>query len=149
MKFSFREFAARAAQAMGSPAAFAVAVAMVVVWAIAGPYFGFSDSWQLVANTVTTLLTFLMVFLIQATQNRDAKATSVKLDELLRAVEGARTGFAGLDALPDEQIEKLERELQLLARRTGVVPLSRDTELKVKVKLTEDNDAPSGAPHAR
>ena len=110
---------------MGSPAAFGAAVVLVVVWGAGGPYFDFSDRWQLIANTVTTLLTFLMVFLIQATQNRDAKATSVKLDELLRAVKGARTGFADLDALSDEQISKLEHELQRLGERVGVAPLGK------------------------
>jgi low affinity Fe/Cu permease len=138
----FRAFAAGTAQAMGSPAAFAIAVAIVVIWAIAGPYFEFSDSWQLVANTVTTLLTFLMVFLIQATQNRDAKATSVKLDELLRAVEGARTGFADLDALPDEQIEKLQRELQRLGRREGLAPLPRDGAPRNAAEAAEADAAP-------
>lgn len=110
---------------MGSPAAFGAAVVLVLVWAVAGPYFEFSDRWQLIANTVTTLLTFLMVFLIQATQNRDAKATSVKLDELLRAVKGARTGFADLDALSDDEIAKLEHELQRLGERAGVAPLGK------------------------
>jgi low affinity Fe/Cu permease len=123
MRISFRQFASHAATAMGSPIAFGGAVAFVVVWAVAGPYYRFSDGWQLVANTITTILTFLVVFLVQATQNRDAKATSIKLDELLRAVEGARTGFANLDALSDEDLSRVEAELRKLGRYEGICAL--------------------------
>jgi low affinity Fe/Cu permease len=112
---------------MGSPWAFIVALLCVVVWAVAGPYFDFDEAWQLVINTGTTILTFLMVFLIQATQNRDAKALSIKIDELLRAVQGARTGFVNIGDLSDDDLQKIERELQRLGKREGVSPL-RNTE---------------------
>ena len=113
---------------MGSPWAFLIACVLVVVWALTGPYFGFSDTWQLIINTSTTIGTFLMVFLLQSTQNRDTKAMNIKLDELLRAIEGARTGLADLSDLDDEEVESLERELVNLARETGVdhLPVNHD-----------------------
>ena len=92
MNNAFRRFAHAAAATMGTPWAFLVALAVIVGWAVTGPVFGFSDTWQLVINTGTTIVTFLMVFLIQNTQNRDARALHLKLDELLRAVAAARTG---------------------------------------------------------
>jgi low affinity Fe/Cu permease len=92
----FRHFACSTADTMGSPWMFFLAVAVVLVWAVSGPMFDYSDSWQLIINTGTTILTFLMVFLIQNTQNRDAKAIQLKLDELIRAVEGARTRLVRL-----------------------------------------------------
>ena len=113
---------------MGSPWAFIAALVFVVAWAATGPYFDFDEGWQLIINTGTTILTFLMVFIIQATQNRDAKATSVKLDELLRAVEGARTGFVNVSALSDEDLDRVERELQRLGQREGVHPLPASTQ---------------------
>jgi low affinity Fe/Cu permease len=99
---------------MGSPWAFLTAVAVVVVWAALGPAFGFSDSWQLVINTGTTIVTFLMVFLIQNTQNRDATAIHLKLDELIRGVQGARTHLVDLQEMSDEEIERLHQEFQRL-----------------------------------
>jgi low affinity Fe/Cu permease len=92
------------------PSSFFIAVAVVVVWAATGPMFGFSDTWQLVINTGTTIVTFLMVFLIQNTQNRDAKAMQLKLDELIRALSHARNELVDLENQPDEQIEELKRE---------------------------------------
>ena len=92
----------------------------VAVWAASGPYFAYSNTWQLVINTSTTIATFLMVFLLQSTQNRDTKAINIKLDELLRAIEGARTGLADLGDLTDEEIDKIERELVSIARKAGV-----------------------------
>jgi low affinity Fe/Cu permease len=119
----FRRFATATSIALGSPWAFLGAVATVVAWALLGPAFGFSDHWQLFINTGTTILTFLMVFLIQNTQNRDAKTLNIKLDELLRAVEGARTGMVNLNALSDEQLLALERELEKLGEREGLAPV--------------------------
>ena len=116
----FRRFAAATSCALGSPLAFLLAIAFVVVWAATGPYFDYSNAWQLVINTSTTIATFLMVFLLQSTQNRDTKAINIKLDELLRAIEGARTGFVNLSDLSDEELDKLEAELLNLGRRAGV-----------------------------
>src|SRR5580765_5010910 len=103
----FRACAAWIANAAGSPWAFAVAVSVIAVWAITGPIFHFSDTWQLVINTATTIVTFLMVFLIQNTQNRDTKAVHLKLDELLRGVKGARNSLVDLDELSDEELDRL------------------------------------------
>jgi low affinity Fe/Cu permease len=110
------EFFAKAAKwvsaAVGSPFAFVTAAAAVAVWAISGPLFGYSQNWQLVINTGTTIITFLMVFVIQNAQNRDQKAIQIKLDELLRATGEARTGFANLENLDDATLAKLEHRFQ-------------------------------------
>jgi len=116
MKEIFRTLAYKTSQVVGSAPAFLIALAVVVVWAITGPLFGYSDTWQLVINTGTTIVTFLMVFLIQHTQNRDAKILQLKIDELIRAVSAARTRLVGLEDLPDEEIERLEKEFQRLAK---------------------------------
>ena len=113
----FRKFAHHTSVLVGSPWAFIAAVMVIVLWAVTGPLFGFSDTWQLVINTGTTIVTFLMVFLIQNTQNRDAKAIHLKLDELLRAVQGARTGLIDLEDLPDEELEHLQQWFQRLRVR--------------------------------
>jgi low affinity Fe/Cu permease len=97
---------------MGQPLAFMIATAMCVVWAVTGPLFHYSDTWQLVINTGTTVATFLMVFLIQNSQNRDAAAMQAKLDELLRALEEAREEFIGIEHLPDTVIEKIRESLE-------------------------------------
>jgi len=101
----------------GQPAAFLLAVSIVLVWAVTGPLFGFSDTWQLVINTGTTIVTFLMVFLIQNSQNRDAAAMQAKLDELIRAVEKARGQFIGIEHLTDVQIEEIRAALEHEAGR--------------------------------
>lgn len=113
----FHTFATKIAFIAGTPWAFLVALAGVLAWAVSGPLFGFSDTWQLVINTSTTILTFLIVFLIQNTQNRDAKALHLKLDELLRAVEGARTGLVDLEDMTDEELAKLQKEFERLHRK--------------------------------
>jgi low affinity Fe/Cu permease len=105
----FRYCAHWTAEAVGSPWAFLVAVLTVLVWIATGPVFHYSDTWQLVINTATTIVTFLMVFLIQNTQNRDTKAVHLKLDELLRGVTGARTSLVNLESLSDEELERLQR----------------------------------------
>lgn len=110
----FRRFAHKTSELTGSPWAFLLAVVVVVIWAASGPFFGFSDTWQLVINTGTTIVTFLMVFLIQNMQNRDAKAIHLKLDELIRAVEGARTGMVDLEDLSDEELMRLQEEFKRL-----------------------------------
>src|SRR5512141_161406 len=113
----FRNMAQAASYQVGRAWAFAAAVGLIVGWLILGPVFGFSDTWQLVINTATTIITFLMVFLIQNTQNRDAKAIQLKLDELLRGVEGARTGLVALEGLSDEELDRLEQEFNRIRRR--------------------------------
>ena len=114
MNEAFRKFANKTSEAMGTPWAFIAAVFLILGWAVSGPFFGFSEVWQLVINTGTTIITFLMVFLIQNTQNRDAKAIHLKLDELLRGVEGARTSMVDLEDLSDEDLKKLQNEFQRL-----------------------------------
>ncbi|MEY4731418.1 MAG: hypothetical protein RL681_364 [Candidatus Parcubacteria bacterium] len=108
----FRKFAHTIAEGVGSPLAFFAAFALILLWALTGYFYGFTDTWQLIINTLTTILTFLMVFLIQNTQNRDAKALHLKLDELLRAVKPARNRFVDLEELSDEELEKLETEFR-------------------------------------
>ena len=129
MRDVFRKFAHRASDLMGSPWAFLVAVATVIAWAATGPVFDYSDSWQLVINTGTTIVTFLMVFLIQNTQNRDAKAMHLKLDELLRAVKGARTSLVNLEDWTDDELKNLHREFQRLRGRLEqrAAPLPEDS----------------------
>ena len=110
----FRRFARGAAHVMGSPWAFLIAAGTVIVWWLLGPLFGYSDSWQLFINTGTTIVTFLMVFLIQNTQNRDARVTQLKLDELIRAVVTARTKLVAMEEMSDEELEHLEAEFHRL-----------------------------------
>ncbi len=112
----FRKVAHAAADGLGSTWAFALALLVVVVWAGAGPYFAYSDSWQLFVNTGTTVVTFLVVFLIQNAQNRDARAIHLKLDELIRGVQGARNALINLQDLTDEQLEELQKDFQRIKR---------------------------------
>ncbi|HEV7518083.1 MAG TPA: low affinity iron permease family protein [Thermoanaerobaculia bacterium] len=113
----FRRAARTASSVLGSAWAFTVAVLVVLVWAALGPVYHFSDTWQLVINTGTTIVTFLMVFLIQNTQNRDSKALHLKIDELIYAMKEARTGLVALEELSDAELEKLERDFRRVARR--------------------------------
>jgi low affinity Fe/Cu permease len=115
---AFRRVAAAAAAKFGTPWAFTAALVVVVAWAATGPLFGFSETWQLVINTGTTIVTFLMVFLIQATQNRDAKAIQLKLDELIRS-SAARNEFADLEDASEAELEAFQSEFEQL-RRKGV-----------------------------
>jgi len=110
------------ADAFGSPWAFFVAAIFIVVWAVTGPLFGFSDAWQLIANTVTNVVTFLMVFVIQSSQNRDTRATQLKLDELLRAVTNARSSLINLESLSDDEMDSLQRQFEALRRRAASRP---------------------------
>jgi low affinity Fe/Cu permease len=113
----FTRFAKWTARAAGRPAAFAVAAGIIIVWAITGPIFGFSDTWQLVINTGTTIVTFLMVFLIQNTQNRDTEALQVKLDELIRVTEGAHTVLLDLEELDEKQLDRIRANYEKLAKK--------------------------------
>jgi low affinity Fe/Cu permease len=115
---AFRCFAQRSSSVLGSAWAFCGAVLIIVLWLVTGPTFHFSDTWQLIINTATTVVTFLMVFLIQNTQNRDAKAMHLKLDELIRAVKGARNQLVDLENLSDDDLKKLEKQFQELRKQS-------------------------------
>lgn len=114
MKEFFHRFSAKTSDLVGSYWAFAIAMLIILVWSCTGPFFHFSDTWQLVINTGTTIVTFLMVFLIQNTQNRDAKAMHLKLDELIRSHKEARNALIDLEDLSDEELNRLEQEFALL-----------------------------------
>ena len=110
----FRKIAHRASIAMGSAWAFAIATFVCLVWAVSGPFFHYSETWQLVINTGTTVATFLMIFLVQNSQNRDSKAMLLKLDELIRAQTGARNGLISLEGMSEAEIQRLEAEFKRL-----------------------------------
>ena len=111
----YSRFAKHASHFCGRPHVFAVAIAIIVAWAMCGVLFAFSDTWQLVINTATTIVTFLMVFLIQNTQNRDTEAMQVKLDELIRATKGAHNALLDLEELDDDEVDEFRKKYQLLA----------------------------------
>ena len=112
----FTRFAKGTAHATGRPVAFMVAFVVIVLWAITGPLFGFSDTWQLVINTSTTIVTFLMVFLIQNTQNRDSEAIQIKLDELIRSMQGAHNALLDLEELEEEDLDRIRNDYGQLAK---------------------------------
>jgi low affinity Fe/Cu permease len=117
MEAQFTRFANATARIAGSPAAFLCAVLLILAWAMSGPFFGYSETWQLVINTGTTIVTFLMVFLIQNTQNRDGFALQTKLDELIRS-SSAENVFMGIEKLTDRELEELHQRCELSARRS-------------------------------
>jgi low affinity Fe/Cu permease len=119
MREIFRHIARWTAEAVGSPVSFLLALLIVVTWAASGRWFHYSDTWQLVINTGTTIVTFLMVFLIQYAQNRDSKAIQLKLDELIKAAGGARNRMIDLDGLSDEELQKLEGEYKRLCQEAA------------------------------
>jgi low affinity Fe/Cu permease len=127
MRDLFRRFAHASAAAAGSVWAFVVAFLVVLVWVATGPLFRFSDTWQLVINTGTTIVTFLMVFLIQNSQNRDSKSLHLKVDELLRAVAKARTGMVDLEDMSEEELKKLDDEFKRLRKRSSDVSKKTST----------------------
>ena len=129
----FRHTSERTAQAVGSYWAFVVALLTVVTWLITGPYFNYSDTWQLFINTGTTIITFLMVFLIQNSQNRESRIVQLKLDELLRGVEGARTGLVQLDWMTDEELDHIHAEFHKLHDKYA--PLVADDLAAVRQEL--------------
>ena len=113
--FRFSQLARRVANLSGRPATFLAASAAILLWALSGPFFGFSDTWQLIVNTSTTVITFLMVFIIQSTQNRDTTALQIKLDELIRATQGAHNALLDLEEIDDEQFESYRASYERLA----------------------------------
>ena len=136
----FTRAAKWASHAAGRPSTFIVAVGIILLWAITGPLFGFSDTWQLVINTGTTIITFLMVFLIQNTQTRDTEALQIKLDELLRAVDSAHTTMIDLEELDDEELEAIREDYLKLARRARTkVKRGKDDSLSIEVEGEEEN----------
>ena len=128
----FSRFSKSASRSSGRPAAFVLAVALVVAWLASGPLFGFSDTWQLVINTGTTIITFLMVFLIQSTQNRDTEAIQIKLDELIRSTTGAHNALLSLEDLEEETLDGFRRKYLALAEEAR----------KDRAKGTKDTGTP-------
>jgi low affinity Fe/Cu permease len=131
---SFSHFARGASHLAGRPMAFAAAVAVVLAWAVCGPLFGFSDTWQLVINTGTTIITFLMVFVIQNSQNRDSEAIQVKLDELIRAIKGAQNRLLDLEELEEDEIEKVRSQYRRLAADARQSPAKASPKSEVAQK---------------
>jgi low affinity Fe/Cu permease len=113
----FTRFAKWTARITGKPLAFVIAAGVILAWAVSGPIFGFSNTWQLVINSFTTIVTFLMVFLIQSTQNRDTEAMQVKLDELIRVVQGAQVELLDLEELEDKELDEIRAQYQAIARK--------------------------------
>lgn len=128
----FRKLAQMCSEFMGKPLAFFLAVLSVIVWGALGPLFNYSDTWQLVINTGTTILTFLMVFLVQNTQNRDAKAIHLKLDELIRALGRARNDLMDIEDEPDQRLKDLHQEFQELSKKTKAIEKAHLAELEKK-----------------
>ena len=115
----FRKFSIYSANALGSSWMFIANIALILLWLVSGPLFDFSDTWQLIVNTATTVFTYLAVFLIQNTQNRDAKAIHLKLDELIKGVEGARTHLVNLEGLSDEELDRLQTEFTKIRKKAN------------------------------
>ena len=133
----FRHFARKSSAVLGTAWAFISALIIIAVWGLTGPVFRFSDTWQLIINTGTTIVTFLMVFLIQNTQNRDAKAMHLKLDELIRAIKGARNRLVDLEKLSDEELKQLEDQFTRLRNKAS----ERASEIE---EIEEEKEARSG-----
>ena len=149
MHEQFRKFARRSSDFVGSAEVFLGACVVIAVWALLGPRFRYSDTWQLVINTTTTIITFLMVFLIQNTQSRDARAIQLKLDELLRAVQGARTGMVRLEELSDEELcaltgdfEKLRQRLAAYGHGPNAAPAPREGEVEAPDSASRAKELP-------
>lgn len=144
MQDTFRKVAQRISYLAGTSRVFVFAVLIIVVWAFTGPLFGFSDTWQLVINTGTTVITFLMVFLIQNTQNREGKAMQIKLDELLKAMKGARTSMVNIEELSDSELDKFHDEFQKLQQRYATALEKRKVriiEKTVKKEVSQETMA--------
>ena len=124
----FRKLAHQASERLGSPWAFALAICLIIAWALSGPLLHFSTTWQLLINTATTVLTFLMVFLIQNTQNRDTRAVHLKLDELIRSVRAARNNLIDLEELSDADLDSLEDEFRKMHAKKSSASRTTSTE---------------------
>jgi low affinity Fe/Cu permease len=135
----FTRFAKWTSRAAGRPGAFAIAVGSLLFWAVSGPLFGFSDTWQLVINTGTTIVTFLMVFLIQNTQNRDSEAIHVKLDELIRSNKGAHNALLDLEDLEEEELDRIRSSYEQLAEQARG-ELKRRKPAKAKHEKAKERD---------
>jgi low affinity Fe/Cu permease len=138
----FRIFARRSSIILGSAWAFATAVLIILLWLATGPAFHFSDTWQLIINTATTVVTFLMVFLIQNTQNRDAKAVHLKLDEVIRALEGARNQLVDLENLSDEDMKKLDEQFKHVREKAERDSNSRNVPFVEDIEHSAKSDSP-------
>ncbi|HLP76904.1 MAG TPA: low affinity iron permease family protein [Candidatus Paceibacterota bacterium] len=125
----FQNFARHGARWSGRPVAFTLAMVVILLWLVTGPVFGFSDTWQLVINTGTTIVTFLMVFLIQNTQNRDAEAVQLKLDELLRSTQGAHNALLDIEELSEEELDEIKRCYARLAKKAAAEVRNGDSDL--------------------
>jgi low affinity Fe/Cu permease len=132
----FTEAAARVAHATGRPLTFAIALAVVIVWALSGPFFHFSDTWQLVINTGTTIVTFLMVFLIQNTQNRDGAAIQAKLDELIRT-SAAQNAFIGIERLTEEELDEIRQKCEARARMAAAADAAEEAANRRAVRAAD------------
>jgi low affinity Fe/Cu permease len=143
MHEQFRKFARRSAETLGSAEVFLAACVAIVLWAALGPRFRYSDTWQLVINTATTIVTFLMVFIIQNTQNRDARAIQLKLDELIRAVKGARTGLVRLEELTEEELRSLTGDFEELRTRLAAKGQGPSANCPLPGPLARRENAPA------
>lgn len=148
LKNLFHKIAARVSAIVGSPFAFLLAFSVVAAWALTGPIFDFSDTWQLVINTSTTIVTFLMVFLIQNTQNRDAKAMQLKLDELIRASKSARDAFVGLEDLSDDELTALDADFRQLHDAQSASPVMLKLHSKIAAEHSRRRGVGNFATHA-
>jgi low affinity Fe/Cu permease len=137
---AFSTFARKSSAILGSAWAFTVAILIILVWALTGPTFHFSDTWQLIINTGTTIVTFLMVFLIQNTQNRDAKAVHLKLDELIRALKGARNKLVDLEKMSEDDLKQLEEEFGAVHEKA--TRAAKSAEKAESVAAAASNDLP-------
>jgi low affinity Fe/Cu permease len=131
----FTRIVSRIVALAGQPLAFLIAFVLILVWGATGPLFGFSDTWQLVVNTSTTIVTFLMVFLIQNSQNRDAAAMQAKLDELIRAVKDARPQFIGIEHLTESEVEKIRADLEKEVQTENGKPSAKESVARLKKRL--------------
>lgn len=145
----FRRFSHKVSDITGSPWAFMIAVAIITIWAVSGPVFHFSDTWQLVINTGTTIITFLMVFLIQNTQNRDSKALHLKLDEIIRSLDNARNSLIEIEDLSDEELTRVQMEFKRITERVKSDPVQNDQTvgeiMNQAVQNTVDTSPPAEA----
>ncbi len=144
MNRAFNKISSKTAEWFGSPWAFVASIIFLIVWVITGPVFHFSDTWQLLANTVTNVVTFLMVFVIQNSQNRDSKAIQLKLAELIRATEGTRNAMVTIEDLTDEQMDRLREEFERLGRMGGTDPIIEVSEIEIEEEDQVNTDTTDG-----